>query len=129
VAASYDAEILARQLGELGRDLQDEITELGRLEEAAVDAEAQYRRLQDEHEDAIASAFLAASGSNAEARKAEARLACQESRAAADRAWKDWSLLRGQLRTQQASLQAMHRRVEIGRSLLSREKALISLGE
>ena len=126
---SYDAAELARQLAQLGLDLQDEVTELGRLEEAAVDAEAAYRQLQELHEDALAKAFLRSSGSNMEARKAEARLVCVDSRLAAETAWRAWSHQRARLRTQQASLNALHRRVEIGRSLLSREKVLISLGE
>jgi hypothetical protein len=128
-AAVFDGALLAQQLGELGRDLQAEVAELGRLEEQCVDAEAAYRVLQEKHEDILASCFLRSGGSNAEARKADARLAAADSRAAAEVAWKAWNQLRAQVRVQQASLQAIHRRIEIGRSLLSREKALISLGE
>ena len=127
--AAFDAQLLAEQLGQLGRDLQEEVAELGRLEESCVDAEADYRALQEHHEDMLASAFLKATGSNADARKAEARLMSADSRIAAEVAWKAWSRLKGQLRVQQASLSALHRRCDIGRSLLSREKALISLGE
>lgn len=126
---SYDAEHLARQLAQLGQDLQREVIELGRLEESCVQAEGSYRHYEAMLDNCLAAEFLKASGSNAEARKAQARLACLEPRALAEQAWKEWSLLKGQLRTQQASLSALHRRIEIGRSLLSREKALITLGE
>jgi hypothetical protein len=126
---SYDAALLAQQLGDLGRDLQAEVARLGELEEACVDAEASYRMLQEKHEDILASCFLRSGGSNADARKADARLAAADSRVAAEVAWKAWNHLRAQVRVQQASLQALHRRIEVGRSLLSREKALISLGE
>ena len=127
--SSFDAALLAEQLAQLGRDLSDEVAELGRLEEACVDAEAAYRELQEKHEDILASCFLRSGGSNADARKADARLAAADSRMAAEVAWKAWNLLRAKVRVQQASLSALHRRIEIGRSLLSREKALISLGE
>ena len=124
---SYDAAELARQLAQLGLDLQDEVAELGRLEEATVTAEGNYRHLNDLLEDAQASAFLRATGTNAEARKAEARLACTDQRMAAEAGWKAWNKLKAEVRTQQANLQAIHRRIEIGRSLLSREKSLLSL--
>jgi predicted house-cleaning noncanonical NTP pyrophosphatase (MazG superfamily) len=124
---SYDAATLAQQLGDLGRDLQAQVSELGRLEEQCVDAEAAYRVLQEIHEDILASCFLRSGGSNADARKADARLSAADSRVAAEVAWKAWQQVRAQVRVQQASLQAIHRRIEIGRSLLSREKSLLSL--
>lgn len=119
---SFDAAVLAQQLAQLGQDLTAEVTRLGRLEEACVEAEGTYRQLQEAYEDALASAFLRAQGSNAEARKADARLQSADRRIAVEAAWKAWSVLKAQVRTQQASLQALHRRCEIGRSLLSREK-------
>lgn len=124
---SFDAQVLAQQLAQLGQDLTAEVSKLGRLEESCVDAEASYRQLQETYEDALAAAFLRAQGSNADARKAEARLKAADTRAAAEAAWKAWTVLKAQVRTQQASLQALHRRCEIGRSLLSREKTLLSL--
>lgn len=125
--SSFDAALLADQLSQLGRDLQAEVAELGRLEEACVDAEGAYRELQEKHEDILASCFLRSSGSNAEARKADARLMAADSRVAAEVAYKAWIRLKAKVRTQQASLSALHRRCDIGRSLLSREKSLLSL--
>jgi hypothetical protein len=119
--------LLANQLSQLGRDLQTEITLLGEMEEAAVEAEGQYRELDAAHEDELARAFLRARGSNAEARKAEARLECIPSRKMAEQAMLNWNQKKAALRTQHASLQALHRRIEVGRSLLSREKSLIGL--
>lgn len=124
---SYDAETLASQLATLGRDLQDEVKILGRLEESCVDAEGNYRYLQEQYEDEVARAFIRLSGA-VEARKMSARLECIPAREKAGEAYVTWGKLKGQLRTQQASLQALHRRIEVGRSLLSREKALITLG-
>jgi hypothetical protein len=126
---TFDLGLLAEQLAQLGKDLTEEAAELGRMEERCVDAEAAYRLLQEQLEDTLASAYLRASGTNAEARKAEARLVAADQRVAAEVAWKAWNILRAKVRTQQASLQVLHRRAEIGRSLLSREKVLISLGE
>ena len=119
--------LLANQLSQLGRDLQLEITLLGEMEEAAVEAEGQYRSLDAAHEDDLARAFLRARGTNAEARKAEARLDCIQSRLIADQANLDWNRKKAQLRTQHANISALHRRIEVGRSLLSREKALVGL--
>lgn len=126
MSSSFDAEVLVRQLSQLGRDLQDEVARLGELEDAAVTAEGDYRRLDEEHEDAVASAFLAAEGA-AETRRNTARLKGVPSRLIAQDAWLDWKRAGARVHTQQANLQALHRRCEIGRSLLSREKSLLSL--
>lgn len=123
---TFDAEILARQLGQLGRDLQDEVIHLGELEEEAVDAEGVYRRLEREHEIETARALLAADGSM-ELRKAQARLKCEAAEVLAEEASLDWARTKARVRTQNANLSAIGKRIEIGRSLLSREKALISL--
>ncbi len=123
---SWDAETLATQLAALGRDLDEEVGVLGRLDEAAVDAEGRYRVLDAEHGDRVASEFLRADGA-VETRKMHARLKAVPARLLADEAWLEWNQAKARLRTQQASIQALHRRVEIGRSLLSREKALISI--
>jgi hypothetical protein len=124
--ASFDAEILVNQLAQLGRDLSAEVAVLGTLEDLAVENEGRYRKLDEEHEDAVATAFLAAEGS-AEVRRNAARLKAVPSRLFAEDAWMEWKRACAKLRTQQANIQALHRRVEIGRSMLSREKALLSL--
>lgn len=125
--SSYDAEVLARQLASLGRDLQDEVERLGELEEDAVDAEGRYRHLDALYEDALAQAVLHSTQGAADSRKADARLQCVEPRTTMMDANTEWNRAKAMVRTQQASLQALHKRIEIGRSLLSREKALISL--
>ena len=124
--SQWDAEILAQQLAQLGRDLQDEVKILGALEELVANTEGMYRSLQEVHEDNLARARLAAEGS-VDTKKAIARLGCVPSRQEAELAGLEWNRTKGKLNTQRASLQALHRRCEIGRSLLSREKALISL--
>lgn len=123
---SFDAEVLAGQLAALGRDLQDAVSELGRLEKQSVEAEGKYRVREYAYNDAMDRAFLAFDGS-VEVRKAQARTTnssywhdCQD-------AYLDWSRAKADIRTQNANLSAIHKRIEIGRSLLSREKALISL--
>jgi len=123
---AYGAELLAQQLGQLGRDLESEVQYLGQLDEAAVDAEGEYRRLDEEHGDRIATEFLNADGA-VEARKMKARLKAVPARLVAEDAYLEWGRAKAKLRTQQANIQALHRRIEVGRSLLSREKALISL--
>lgn len=123
---SWDAEVLTRQLAQLGRDLDDEVRHLGELDMRCVEAEGEFRRLDDEHGDRVAQEFLNAEGA-VETRKMIARLKAVPARLDAGEAWLEWNKYRAQLRTQQASIQALHRRVEIGRSMLSREKALISL--
>ena len=124
--SSFDAETLSRQLAALGRDLQDEVTELGNLAEASVDREGEYRRLESAYDDAYDRAFLDAEGAQ-EVRKATARLQCIEERDFKVEANLEWLRAKGKVHTQGANLQAIHRRVEVGRSLLSREKALLSL--
>lgn len=122
----FDGDLLATQLAQLGRDLDREVSILGVLDEAAVDAEAEYRRLDGEHGDRVAQEFLNADGT-VDAKKMIARLKAVPARLTAEDAWLEWSRAKARLRTQQASIQALHRRVEIGRSMLSREKALMSI--
>lgn len=123
---SWDAEVLTRQLAQLGRDLDDEVHRLGELDMQCVEAEGEFRRLDDEHGDRVAQEFLNAEGA-VETRKMIARLKAVPARLDAADAWLEWNRAKARMRTQQASIQALHRRVEIGRSMLSREKALISL--
>ena len=125
--SGYEAEVLAQQLARLGKDLQDEVIILGELEEQAVDAEGEYRHRDALYEDTLASCLLRSLHGSAEARKADARLQCIGPRAEMQQAYQEWGKAKGRLRTQQANLTALHKRVEIGRSLLSREKALLSL--
>ncbi len=124
--SGYEAETLARQLAQLGRDLDTEVTVLADLEHEAVTAEGDYRRLADLHEDAVARAFLTAPGS-VDARRAQARLDCTASREASGAAWKRWQDAKADVRMQGKNLDALRERIGIGRSLLSREKALLSL--
>jgi hypothetical protein len=123
---SFDANVLVMQLSQLGRDLDAFVGTLGELDEAAVEAEGEYRRLDEEYQDRFAEVFLNLSGS-VEQRKMEARLKAKPARLIAGDAWLDWNRAKAKLRTHQASIQALHRRVEIGRSMLSREKALLDL--
>lgn len=122
-----DMNFLARQLSQLGRDLESEIAVLGQMEDDTVTAEGTYRHYKELYEDALAQVLMRSKASSAESRKAEARLACVENRQIMEQANQDWDHKRAALRTQHASLQALHRRCEIGRSLLSREKALVGL--
>jgi dihydroneopterin aldolase len=124
--SAYGAEVLTQQLAQLGRDLDTEVKYLGQLDETAVEAEGEFRRLDEEHGDRVAEEFLKAEGA-VETRKMIARLKAVPARLTAQDAWLEWNRAKSRLRTQQASIQALHRRVEIGRSMLSREKALISL--
>jgi len=126
MSGSYEAETLARQLAQLGRDLDTEVMVLGELEEAAADAEGNFRKLETSYNDCIDRAFLDASG-NVDIRKAQARLACTVERTLKQEAAIEWSKAKGRMFTQQANLQALHRRCEIGRSLLARERSLISI--
>lgn len=122
-----DLGLLARQLSQLGRDLDDEITILGEMEDAAVSAEGVYREYKEAYEDALAAAMLGSKRGSAESRKAEARLACRPERQDMEQANLIWDKKRAKLRTQYQNLRAIHDRIEIGRSLLSREKTLMGL--
>jgi hypothetical protein len=124
--SAFDAETLANQLAALGRDLQSEVIILGGLEEYSVDCEGEYRRLETEYEDQLDRALLAAEGTM-ELRKAAARIKCSPAKIIMLDAGLDWSRAKGKIRTQNANLTALRSRIDIGRSLLSRERALLSL--
>lgn len=124
--SSFDAEVLAGQLAALGRDLQDAVTELGNLEEQAVNAEGHYRAREYAYNEAMDKAFLAFDGS-VEVRKAQARVTNGSYWLDSQDAYLDWARAKAAVRTQNASISAISKRIEIGRSLLSREKALLSL--
>jgi hypothetical protein len=121
-----DANILADQLSQLGRDLDSEVKTLGRLEEVGVDAECDYRCLVEEYEDRMAENFLAVAG-NVKERESAARLKSTPSRLVRDDGYREWKHAQARVRTQQASISALGRRIDIGRSLLSREKSLMEL--
>jgi hypothetical protein len=123
---TYEAETLARQLAALGRDMEAEVEVLGELEEASANAEGKFRMLETLYDDCIDKAFLDASG-NVDARKAQARLACAAERTLKQEANTEWSKARGRVFTQQASLRALHARCDIGRSLLARDRSLMSI--
>lgn len=124
--SSYDAETLVRQLGQLGRDLDEEVSHLGELEEEAANAEGHFRKLESAYDDCIDRAFLDAQG-NVDMRKAQSRLTCTEERTVKQEANIEWNKAKGRVFTQNANLNAIRTRIDIGRSLLSREKALLSL--
>lgn len=124
---TYEAEALVRQLAQLGRDLSDEVERLGEMEEDGVDAEGRYRYLDALYEDAIARSLLDSEQRSAESRKAEARLNCIKEREAAQEANLEMSRAKARTRTQQANLSAIGKRIEVGRSLLARERSLLSL--
>lgn len=122
-----DLALLANQLSKLGNDLDGEIDILGEMEDSTVTAEGTFRHYKEAFEDALAAATLQSRQSNAESRKAEARLACLEERALMEQANLDWDKKRAALRTQYQNIKALTVRIEIGRSLLSREKTLVGL--
>ena len=107
-----DGETVIAQLGQLGRDLEREVTRLGELEFLAVDAEGDFR-VQ------FSMVFRNGTGS-VEGRKQEA--ICET-----DLPWRAWGKAAAAVRLQRESLRALHARVDIGRTMASRDKALASL--
>ena len=124
---SFDAETLAQQLAQLGRDLDEEVLNLGKLEEAAVDAEREFRKAEFTYDDSIDKAFLANDGS-VEVRKAQARVDCGVDKVVMVGESLEWSRAKAKVRVQNANLSAIRTRIDIGRSLLARERSLLSLG-
>jgi hypothetical protein len=123
-----DATTLLSQLAELGRQLDKEVDHMGELDALATGLGCEYQRLREEHEDACAECFLTLTDGGVEAKKMAARLKCIPSRIIAQDANLQWELAKSKLRTQQAAVRAITTRIEIGRSLLSHEKALMGLG-
>ncbi len=123
-----DATTLLSQLAELGRQLDKEVDHMGELDMLATGLGCEYQRLREEHEDACAETFLGLADGGVEAKKMAARLKCIPSRIIAQDANLQWELAKSRLRTQQAAVRAITTRIEIGRSLLSHEKALMGLG-
>jgi hypothetical protein len=108
----FDGDAVIRHLGALGRDLETEITLLAELEELAVDTEGDFRK-------AFAAAYAEAAGT-LEDRK-------QRAIAGTDAQWRTWGKAVAAVRRQRESLKALHARIDIGRTMASREKALVSL--
>jgi hypothetical protein len=123
----FEAETLLRQLSELGRQLDQEVSELGRLDMIATGLGCEYNRLREETEDAFATAFLGLTDGGVEAKKLAARLKVVPARLVAQDAYKDWEEAKSRLRTQTAAVRALGTRIEIGRSLLSTEKTRMDL--
>jgi len=121
-----DGDVLAKQLGDLGRQLDNATEELAKLDILATGAGIETARLKEEYEDAFAVAFRDATGA-VEARKVTARLDCVPQRMKAQDASADWERAKAKVRNQQAIVRAINSRIDIGRSLLSREKSLAAL--
>lgn len=111
-AAVLDGDVVIQQLAQLGRDLEGAIRALGELEELAVDAEGDYKS-------AFSREFRDALGS-IEDRK-------QAAQAQTDALWRTWGKAAAAVRMQRESLKALHARIDIGRTMASRDKALVSL--
>jgi len=121
-----DMSLLARQLSQLGRDLEAEMLLLREIDEAATEAEGVHCRLEALYKDDLAQSFQDGQGS-VDARNAQARLANVASRQRMEEAKLDWERKRALVRYRQASIRALSSRIDIGRSLLSREKSLANL--
>jgi hypothetical protein len=123
----FETNVLLTQLAELGRELDKQVDKLGDLDMIATGLGCHYQVLREAYEDAVADAFLKAPTGGVEAKKMEARLKCVPSRLVAQEANLEWEKSKSRVRTQQAAIKALHTRIEIGRSLLSTEKARMDL--
>lgn len=123
----FEAVVLVEQLRQLGRQLDEAVDKLGELDMYATSDGCAYQVLREAHEDAVAEAFLNVSGPNVEARKMAARLKCVPSRLVAQDACLGWEKAKSRVRTQQAVIRMLHTRIDLGRSLLSHEKARMDL--
>lgn len=118
-----DAENLANQLAQLGRQLDEATEKLAALDIHATAKGILAANAKEEYEDALAVAFRDAEGS-VEARKMLARLECTVARKASQEAAAEAEKGKSAVRNQQAMVRAINSRIDIGRSLLSREKSL-----
>ncbi len=107
-----EGEKIIEHLGQLGRDLGDEIAQLGTYERDAVAKEGQFRA-------DYARAYDKATG-NMETCK-------QQAIAETDDQWRAWQQAAILVRIQRESLRALHARIDIGRTMASREKSLMAL--
>lgn len=121
-----DGDVLAKNLGDLGRQLDDATVELARLDVLATAAGIKAANEKEKYEDAYAEAFRDADGS-IEARKVEARLESKLVRWGSQDASAAWERAKSDVRNQQAMVRALNARIDIGRSLLSREKSLAAV--
>jgi hypothetical protein len=121
-----DGDVLASQLAQLGKQLDEATEELAKLDVIATWKGIEAVRVKEEHEDALARAYRDADGS-VETRKAEARLNCLEARKVSHDTSASWELAKADVRNQQAKVRAINARIDIGRSLLSREKSLMAV--
>lgn len=124
---TYEAEALARQLAQLGKDLDLGTAVLGQLEALCTEAEGAYRIAVNRHQGVLDRAYLAGTGT-VDDRKAQARLHARGQQEELEQAWRQWRMARDAVHLQEKSLSALAQRIDIGRSLLSHEKSLMSLG-
>lgn len=122
-----DGDILAAQLAQLGKQLDEATSVLADFDVLATGAGIEFQRRKEVLEDALAHAFQAVTGA-VETRKTVARLHCTGEQKDAHEAYATWERAKCQVRNQQAAVRAINARIDIGRSLLSREKSLLSLG-
>jgi hypothetical protein len=125
---SVEAEVLLRQLGGLGIQLSEAVNKLADMDVLATGNGIAYQTAREEYEDQLAEAFRRSNGSSVDARKADARLQCRDARKLAEEASAAWERSKSRLRSQQAVVRTITTRIEVGRSLLSHEKALMNLG-
>lgn len=118
-----DGEILANQLSQLGRQLDDATDKLAELDIEATATAIECAHRKELYEDALAYAFSKAEGS-VENRKTSARLNCIAPRLAYEESYGNAERAKSAVRNQQAMIRALNSRIDIGRSLLSREKTL-----
>lgn len=121
-----DGDTLAKQLGELGRQLDEATGRLADLDILATGKGIDAANAKESYEDALAAAFRDADGA-VEARKMLARLSCGHERKLSLQAAAEWEMAKAQVRNQQAMVRAINARIDIGRSLLSREKSLMAV--
>lgn len=121
-----DGDTLARQLGELGRQLDEATGKLADLDLLATAKGIEAARVKEEYEDFLARAYRDADGS-VETRKTEARLNCLEARKVSHEASAAAEIAKAEVRNQQSIIRTLERRIDIGRSLLSREKSLMAI--
>lgn len=121
-----DGDVLAKQLGDLGRQLEDATKELARLDILATGAGIKAASVKAGYEDHLAQAFLDADGP-VDIRKATARLCCTSYRIDAQTAAADWERAKTDVSNQQAVVRMINARIDVGRSLLSREKSLAAV--
>lgn len=99
---------IVKQLGQLSRDLDDAVKDLGKAEESAVDDEAAFKV-------AFSKAFRAAAGS-VEDRK---QIATEET----IELWKTWGKAAALVRLQKEHVKALHARIDVGRTIQSTARA------